>query len=174
MQFRMKQVFDSSREKLREKPSRGLMSATVESRQVDGFESHVSIRDFTIVADEPRNFGGGDKGPKPSEILLAALAACQEVTYRLYADAMEIPLRSVSVTVTGEADLRGFVDVDGIRAGLQRVTGTVTLDTPAGPEDIWRLRARVDAHCPVLDSLQTPIEVSLDLEVTNSERQAAE
>ena len=76
--------------------------------------------------------------------------------------------------MTGEADLRGFVDVDGIRAGLQRVTGTVTLDTPAGPEDIRRLRARVDAHCPVLDSLQTPIEVSLDLEVTNSERQAAE
>ena len=56
MQFRMKQVFDSSQAKLREKPSRGLMSVTVESRQVDGFESHVSIRDFSIVADEPKNF----------------------------------------------------------------------------------------------------------------------
>lgn len=174
MRFRMKRVFDSSREKLREKPSRGLTSATVRSRQADGFESHVSIRDFTLVADEPRNFGGADKGPKPSEILLAALAACQEVTYRLYADAMEIPLRNVSVTVTGEADLRGFVDMDGVRAGLQRVTGTVTLDTPAGAEDVRRLRDRVDAHCPVLDSLQTPIEVSLDLEVTDSQRQAAE
>ena len=51
MRFRMKQVFDSSREKLREKPSRGLMSATVRSRQVDAFESRVSIRDFTLVAD---------------------------------------------------------------------------------------------------------------------------
>ena len=96
------------------------------------------------------------------------------MTYRLYADAMEIPLRNVSVTVTGEADLRGFVDMDGVRAGLQRVTGTVVLDTPAGPEDVRRLRDRVDAHCPVLDSLQPPIEVSLDLEVTDSQRRAAE
>ena len=174
MQFRMKQVFDSSQAKLREKPSRGLMSDTVKSRQVDGFESHVSIRDFSIVADEPKSFGGGDKGPKPSELLLAALASCQEVTYRLYADALEIPLRHVSVKVTGEADLRGFVDVDSIRAGLQRVTGTVTLDSPASPEDIERLRQAVDAHCPVLDSLQTPISVDLDVAVTNSEQQAAE
>ena len=170
----MKKVFDTSQEKLREKPERGRLTATVSSRQVEGFESHVSIRDFTLVADEPKTFGGGDKGPKPSEILLAALAACQEVTYRLYADAMEIPLNNVSVTVTGEADLRGFVDVDGIRAGLQRITGTVTLDTPASSEDIARLRDRVDAHCPVLDSLQTPTVVDLDVTVTNSEQQAAE
>tara|TARA_A100001037_G_scaffold292851_1_gene308704 strand:+ start:5437 stop:5961 length:525 start_codon:yes stop_codon:yes gene_type:complete len=174
MQFRMKKVFDTSQEKLRERPERGLLTATVQSRQVEGFESHISIRDFTIVADEPKNFGGNDKGPKPSEILLAALAACQEVTYRLYADAMEIPLNNVSVTVTGEADLRGFVNVDGIRAGLQRVTGTVTLDTPASSDDIARLREAVDAHCPVLDSLQTPITVDLDVTVTNSDQQAAE
>ena len=174
MEFRMKKVFDTSQQKLREKPERGLMSATIHSRQIDGFESHVSMRDFTVVADEPKNFGGGNKGPKPSELLLAALAACQEVTYRLYADAMEIPLNNVSVTVTGEADLRGFVDVDDVRAGFQRVTGTVTLDTPATPDKIALLQEAVDAHCPVLDSLRTPISVEFDVSMTNSEQRAAE
>jgi uncharacterized OsmC-like protein len=33
--------------------------------------------------------------------VLAALAACQEVTYRLYADALGIPLRHVSVKAEG-------------------------------------------------------------------------
>ena len=36
--------------------------------------------------------GGTNQGPRPSEYVLAALAACQEVTYRLYADALDIPL----------------------------------------------------------------------------------
>lgn len=170
----MKKIFDISQEKLREKPERGLMSATVNSRQINGFESNIAIRDFTIVADEPKNFGGANNGPKPSELLLAALAACQEVTYRLYADALEIPLNNVSVTVTGEADLRGFVDVDGIRAGFQRVYGTVNLDTPATSDEIALLRETVDAHCPVLDSLRTPIAVEFKVATTNMKQDAAE
>jgi uncharacterized OsmC-like protein len=36
-------------------------------------------------------------GPKPSEVVLAALAACQEMTWRLYADALGIPLSSIAV-----------------------------------------------------------------------------
>ena len=36
-------------------------------------------------------------------MLLAVLAACQEVTYRLYADALSIPLNEVRVELTGSA-----------------------------------------------------------------------
>ncbi|HCX87050.1 MAG TPA: hypothetical protein DG761_03415 [Gammaproteobacteria bacterium] len=41
-------------------------------------------------------------------MVLAALAACHEVTYRLYADALGIPLDEASVSVTGHSDARGF------------------------------------------------------------------
>ena len=39
--------------------------------------------------------GSSDLGPRPGEMLLAALAACHEVTYRLYAEAMNIDLQGV-------------------------------------------------------------------------------
>ncbi len=50
------------------------------------------MRSHTITSDQPYGFEGANLGPKPSELLLAALAACQEVTWRLYAEAMGIPI----------------------------------------------------------------------------------
>ena len=57
--------------------------------------------DFTLTIDQPKGFGGANSGPKPSEVLLAALAACQEITWRLYADALGIPLSSIRVELDG-------------------------------------------------------------------------
>ena len=168
MQFRFKKVWDETRQKLASEPQRRHARTSVESRLVDGFESRVSIRDFVVTVDQPLGFGGSNKGPKPSEYVLAALAACQEVTYRLYADALGIPLRSVSVKAEGIQDLHGFLGVDPEgRPGFQQVNVTVTLDSPAPAEDLERLKTTVDRHCPVLDDLRTPIAVSLTLVTTN-------
>jgi OsmC-like protein len=51
--------------------------------------------------------GGTDAGPNPVELVLAALATCQEITYRAYATALGIPLESVSVRLEGLLDLIG-------------------------------------------------------------------
>ncbi len=79
------------------------------SRLVEGFESQVKSRVFEITVDQPEASGGTNKGPRPSEYVLAALAACHEVTYRLYADALDIPLNSVAVNVTGISDAKGSI-----------------------------------------------------------------
>ena len=52
----------------------------------------------------PRS-AASDRGPNPVELMLAALGACQEITYRLYADTLGIPLDRVSVSVSGRLDL---------------------------------------------------------------------
>jgi uncharacterized OsmC-like protein len=55
------------------------------------------------------------------ELVLAALATCQEITYRAYATALSIPLKSVSVRLEGLLDLRGFFAVKAdVRAGSTR------------------------------------------------------
>ena len=90
------------------------------------------------------------------EILLAALGSCQEITYKAYAQAMKIPLDSVSLKLDGEIDLRGFFAVDPqIRPGFQNITGVVTIETPdsVSTEQLEQLKGVVDAHCPVLDML---------------------
>src|SRR4029453_19148106 len=47
------------------------------------FETALSVRDFTIVADEPEEVGGGGRGPTPYELLSAALGACTSMTTSL-------------------------------------------------------------------------------------------
>lgn len=140
------------------------LTVTVTSRNQGGFKSRISMRDHSIVSDQPYGFGGTNEGPKPSELLLAALAACQEVTWRLYADAMDVPLDGISIELRGVQDLRGFLAVDdGVPAGFVRIEGDVVIDSPASSEALEALQRKVDAHCPVLDDLLRSVPVSLEL-----------
>jgi uncharacterized OsmC-like protein len=98
------------------------------------------------------------------ELALAALATCQEITYRAYATALGIPLDSVSVKLDGVLDLRGFFAVDErVRSGFTGVQGTVTLKSSASREELVKLKEVVDAHCPVLDILRAPVPVEIEL-----------
>lgn len=141
----------------------------VDSRQITGLRSDVRIRDFAVAVDEPPTLGGADTAPNPVEYALAALATCQEITYRLHADHLGIPLDAVAVSLEGDIDLRGFFAVDdAVRPGFRSIRGTVTLESPASADDLERLKAHVDAHCPVLDLLSnpTPLELSLETRAT--------
>ena len=138
------------------------------SRQVEGLQSEAKIRQFSLTVDEPPSLGGTDTGPNPVELVLAALATCQEITYRAYATALGIPLESVSVTLEGSLDLRGFFAVkDDVRAGFSGIKGVVTLKSVASATDLAKLKDVVDAHCPVLDILRAPVPVEIAL---NTER----
>lgn len=159
-----KQVFESKRELLSARPEKARVTVSADSQLVEAFRSVVKIRDFEVVVDQQKNMDSTDLGPKPSEYVLAALAACHEVTYRLYADAMDIPLNSISVSVEGVSDARGFFGLeDNARAGFEEITGTINIDSPASDEDIERLREAVNRHCPVLDDLQKPVSVVLNV-----------
>ena len=137
---------------------------SVDSRQVENLRSEARIRQFSLTVDEPPSLGGSDAGPNPVELVLAALATCQEITYRAYATALGVPLESVSVKLDGVLDLRGFFAVDErVRAGFTGVQGTVTLKSSATPEELAKLKEVVDAHCPVLDILRAPVPVELEL-----------
>lgn len=154
----------AKQEQLRVAPQHARATFRSRSALVDGFRSDVAIRDHALVVDEPPQLGGGDAGPNPIELVLAALGACQEITYKAYATALGIPLRRVAVELEGEVDLRGFFGVDDtVRAGFDAIRGTVHIDSDASAADLARLKAAVDAHCPVLDMLSTPVPVALEL-----------
>jgi len=160
-----KDVYDATRCALQDAPEQAKVTFEAASRQVDGLRSEVAVRQFNLAVDEPAQLGGTDSAPNPVELLLASLATCQEITYRLYADALKIPLTGVAVRVEGDLDLRGFFAAkDGVRPGYQSIRATVRLDSPAPEADLTRLKETVDRHCPVLDIVQhaTPVEVTYE------------
>jgi uncharacterized OsmC-like protein len=171
----IKQLYDDQRAAFRDDPAKAAATFAVESRLVGGFQSSVQTRQFRFHADEPESIGGEDSAPNPVEYLLASLATCQEVTYRLYADALGIPVDGISVKVEGALDLRGFLDVDDdVRPGYLAINGTVTIDSPASGEELARLKRAVDRHCPVLDSLRNPTPVELTINHVQQSSAAAE
>lgn len=52
-----------------------------------------------IIADEPKNVGGENLGMMPTELLIAALAACTSATLRMYADRKEWSLEDVNTDI---------------------------------------------------------------------------
>lgn len=160
----LKDAVETMQNELRANPDKAVATFVADSRQVQGLQSETKIRNFTITVDEPESLGGTDTGPNPVELILGALASCQEITYRAFAEAMEIPLDNVSVRIEGDLDLRGFFAVnDNVRAGFQDIRGVVELDSSASEEELAQLRKIVDAHCPVLDILRKPVPVSLEV-----------
>ena len=136
----------------------------IESENQGGFQTKILIRDHEIISDQPLGFNGQNKGPKPSELVLAALAACQETTYRIFAEDMGIHIGAISVQLRGTQDLRGFMALDGeVPAGFTNIVGQIFIQSDATEQDLELLRQRVDQHCPVLDDLQRPVEVSFAL-----------
>jgi uncharacterized OsmC-like protein len=116
------------------------------------------------VSDQPFGFDGTNQGPKPSELLLAALAACQETTYRIYAEEMGIKIDKIAVTLMGEQDLRGFMSLDKeVPAGFKSIGGEVQIETQATARELKDLQILVDKFCPVLDDLTRKVAVNLRL-----------
>ncbi|MGD9986103.1 OsmC family protein [Pseudonocardia sp.] len=149
--------------KFTENPDRA--SATFRASGVggSGMRTDIRIGSHTLVIDEPAGLGGADAAPSPVEIALAALLACQVVTYRVWAAKLGIPLDDVSVDVEGDLDRRGFFGVDdAVRAGFTDVRVVVTLSGPESEERYQELAQAVDAHCPVFDTFRSPIPVSIE------------
>ena len=97
----LKQVFSQNKAGLTQHPEQGLVTFQAESRGLGGLHRRVSIRDFSVEVDEPPLLGGSDQAANPVEYALAAQATCQEITYRLHAAELGIPLTDVSVKLTG-------------------------------------------------------------------------
>jgi putative redox protein len=69
------------------------------ARRRQGYEHEIEMREHRLIADEPQDRGGGDQGPKPTELLAAALASCTAITIEMYADRKEWDLGKVEVAV---------------------------------------------------------------------------
>lgn len=117
-----------------------------------------------IMTDEPAEILGTDSGVSPSEMVLAALASCLMVGYAANAAAMGIDLQSVTLDLIGDGDLQGFMNINGVRPGLSRISVKAHVKASnASPEKIRELHDYVNEHSPIWDTLANPVRVDSTL-----------
>ncbi len=98
------------------------------------------------------------------DLLLASLAACQEITLRMVAAAMGIALRDVEVTIEGDLDFRGTMGIDAeTPVGFQQIRSSVRFDADAAPERLQRLAQRAERYCVVGATLREGTALTTDI-----------
>ena len=122
----------------------------------DGFRTQIKAGAHTLVADEPRGAGGGDRGPSPYDLLLAALGACTAMTLKMYVERKRWPVAEIEVLLSIDrihavdcescSDLAPDAEIEHI-SRLIYVTGEVT------EEQSQRL-LEIAARCPVHATLR--------------------
>ncbi len=116
----------------------------------DKYITHIhSPNGNDVIADEPFDDGGQNKGFAPGELLASALGACSCITMRMYADRKEWPLESVTITVSYERNME---------TRTSHFKKEVIIEGALDEEQIKRL-VQIGEKCPVHFTLSNPITI---------------
>ena len=142
-----------------EAPAGAADGAVVVSETGTGkFANTISIgARHSLTADEPATHGGGDTGPTPYDLLLAALGACKSMTMRMYADHKGYPMDRAIVTL--RHDKIHAEDCAECETGKGRVDRIETEIEILGDMDTETRQkiAAIAEKCPVHKSLKSEV-----------------
>lgn len=106
------------------------------------------------VGAHPMAGGAGDLACS-GDVLLASVAACQEITLRMVAAAMGITLDEVEVAVHGDMDFRGTMGTDPeTPVGFQHIRTEIRIVADASEDRLQRLAQRAERYCVVASTLR--------------------
>jgi uncharacterized OsmC-like protein len=164
------------RERYRTQPETAIQRLTVTSRGsvADPLHAEISPAAFPTVTwrtGAHAAVGGEGDAPCSGDVLLGALAACQEITLRMVAANMGVEIRDLRIEVDADWDARGTLAMGrefpvGIRAITCRTEVTIADD--ANGERAERLLRSAERYCVVLDTLRTGVEVDATIDVRSA------
>ena len=130
------------------------MDGVIRIEHKDGDLFHIRVRDHVLQVDQPREAGGTDAAPTPTELFVVSLATCVAFYARRYLSRHSLPAEGLSV-VASYAMAERPARVSDIN---------VSIDVPAGlPGDHRERLLAVASHCTVHNTLAIPPRVSIDL-----------
>ncbi len=126
-----------------------------------GFLQDIQSGPHHILADEPKAFGGTNRGLTPYGLVSAGLGACTAMTIRMYARRKKWPLTHVSVDISHNK--AHAVDADTARPDkIDHFSRSITLTGDLDQDQRQRLLEIAD-KCPVHRTLERTSEVQTTL-----------
>jgi uncharacterized OsmC-like protein len=98
------------------------------------------------------------------DMLLEALVACAGVTLKAVATALDIPLRSGTVSAEGDLDFRGTLGVaKEAPVGFAQIRLRFDLDTDVAADKLDQLLKLTERYCVVYQTIRSgpPVEITL-------------
>ncbi len=125
-------------------------------------EHRVDSRPFVYDNGEHPVLLGHDKAPNPVEWVLHALIGCMTTTTAYHAASRGIEIRSISSTIDGDLDLRGFLGLsDKVRKGYSEIRVKMRVGTSAPRETI----EAITRMSPVFDIVSKSVPVKVEIEI---------
>jgi uncharacterized OsmC-like protein len=130
----------------------------------------VSTPDISWRSGAHPAVGGTGDVPCSGDLLLGALAACQETTIRMVAANMGIELASLEVEIEADWDPRGTLAMGDFPIGLTAIRSTtrVTVPEDVKGERAERLLRSAEKYCVVLNTLRNGVPVESNFSLASS------
>ena len=161
------------KQKYRVRPDSALLTSAVSSvTEPGGDPTRVRIAvdgQSGVVLDIGAHHAVGGPGEMAcsGDIFLASLAGCQELTIRLVAAALSLPIHRLAVRVEGDWDVRGTLGTNRESPiGFTAIRVNVDLETDGAPDRVQRLLASAERFCVVGATLHNPPPVTFNAAVT--------
>lgn len=151
--------------KYRDDPASALVTLSAVGRlDIDRVTCQLDLHPNPSCAGLHPLTGGDGSGACSAEMLLHALVGCAGVTLGAVATAMEIAIRSGSITAEGDVDFRGTLGISReVPIGFQEIRLKFDLDSDAPPEKIAKLIELTERYCVVYQTLKhSPRLVQVD------------
>ena len=135
----------------------------VEESGGTGLAQLVTNGKHELVADEPTALGGGNAGPTPYGLLLAALGSCTTMTLRVYANKKQWPLHKAKVYLRhSRVHADDCKDCEGVDPQLEIISRELELIGDLDEQQRARL-LEIAERCPVHRTLTGDLQVTTTL-----------
>ena len=132
------------------------------------FQQHIHAGPHTILADEPKAYGGDESGATPYNLLLAGLGACTSMTIKMYAERKGIDLQDVEIYLEHKKIHAEDCDTCETKTGkLDKIERQIVLKGNLSSEERARLIEIAD-RCPVHRTLHSEVVITTEERLTES------
>ena len=131
------------------------MSSIQSKTKGENYEIEIkSASGHTVIADEPKESGGQNKGMAPDEYVLAGLASCTSATLMMYAQRKEWDLKGVNISTK-------FIDA-AKKGDLPTIQTDIQLEGDLDREQKERLLV-IAGKCPIHKRLAAGLEINTSI-----------